>query len=297
MWFSTGKRITWATAGALSSAQAAKRFAQSWTAITGESYTWSCGSANSTDALLAVVIDSDWTGHIGYDSDVLQSWVLWTVVGYLCGSIPFGLLIGWVLGVDIRGFGSGNVGATNAGRVLGRKWGVVCLALDVLKGVAPVAVAGWSQGYTGCPLSARQAWQWLAVAAAAMLGHMYPVWLRFRGGKGVATGLGAMLGFWPLMTIPVIASAVVWLLVLGVSRYISMASMTAAVTIPLFLIAHGAFGQRQLGDVAPFWVSTAVLAMLVIVRHRSNIARLWAGTEPRIGSSVAQPCRMRTPRQ
>ncbi len=208
--------------------------------------------------------------------------MVWTVVGYLCGSVPFALLIGWARGVDIRRVGSGNVGATNTGRALGTKWGGLCLVLDVLKGITPVAFAGWMMGYVHGSLMPHQAWRWLAVAAAAMLGHVYPIWLRFRGGKGVATGLGVLLGFGPLLTVPVSFSVVIWLLVLAVSRYVSLASIVAAMAVPLLLCGQAA-ARQQLGQITPFLVSTMMLASLVIVRHHTNIWRLWTGTEPKLG--------------
>src|SRR5690349_4488530 len=107
-------------------------------------------------------------------------WALWVAIGYLSGSIPFGLLLGLWRGVDIRKAGSGNIGATNLGRVLGRKWGILCFVLDVLKGAVPVAAAGGAMGVLGRgDLPAGQAWGWLAVAVAAVLGHVFPVWLGF----------------------------------------------------------------------------------------------------------------------
>ncbi len=213
----------------------------------------------------------------------MQDWRLWVLVSYLCGSVPFGLLIGLAWGVDIRKSGSGNVGATNASRVLGRNWGITCFLLDVSKGAAPVLGAGWAMGLLGGDLSAGQAWQWLAVAATAILGHIYPIWLRFRGGKGVATGLGVLLGLWPVLTLAAVMSLVIWVVTVSVSRYVSVASMAAAVSIPTVLVITTVFCPRHGYDAQPFLIATTGLAALVVARHRSNIARLRAGTEPKIG--------------
>jgi acyl-phosphate glycerol 3-phosphate acyltransferase len=134
-------------------------------------------------------------------------WLSLLILSFLSGSIPFGLLIARARGVDIRRHGSGNIGATNVWRVLGRGPGLLCFALDVLKGLAPTLGAAWTTGLLGPralpgPIDARSAWLWLVVMALAILGHMFSPWVGFRGGKGVATGLGALLGVWPFLTAP-----------------------------------------------------------------------------------------------
>ncbi|MHC4908144.1 MAG: glycerol-3-phosphate 1-O-acyltransferase PlsY [Planctomycetota bacterium] len=239
-------------------------------------------------------------------------WPLSILGAYLVGSIPFGLIIGLSRGVDIRTAGSGNVGATNVGRLLGRRLGITCFVLDALKGAIPVLVAGslagvlgrhpldagaWSTGLVDqAPDSASAAdlWLWLLVACAALLGHMFSPWLGFRGGKGVATGFGGMLAMWPVLTLPAAAALVVWLLVVAAFRYISLASVSAAISLPvttlILAFARGA-GDESTGTAhalerwAPALTITTLLAVLVAVRHRSNIARLRAGTEPKIGAA------------
>lgn len=209
-------------------------------------------------------------------------WLLWLALAYLLGSIPFGLLIGYSRGIDIRKHGSGNVGATNVGRTLGRKWGILCFTLDVVKGLFPVLTYGLTRGdfdATASPVVAEL--QWLGIAAAAMIGHVFPVWLGFRGGKGVATGLGALLGLWPVLTIPALLAGVVWFVTIRATGYVSLASITAAASLPLLAAASTIYRGLSGGEVAVYIGLTALLAGLVIFRHRSNITKLRAGTEPR----------------
>lgn len=225
-------------------------------------------------------------------------WLGWLVGAYLVGSIPFGLLIGRARGVDIRAAGSGNLGATNVGRVLGRGWGVTCFALDVAKGLVPVALFGGlghpaiatalgeapaatGAAQTGATATAVAALAWVSVAAAAVAGHVFPLYLGFRGGKGVATGLGVLLGVWPVLTLAGLAAAVLWLGLMLTKGYVSLASIAAAVALPVLTIASGAaLGLRPSG-ITVYAAVTALLAALVLWRHRDNIARLRAGTEPR----------------
>ena len=212
-------------------------------------------------------------------------WLLCVVGAYLCGSIPFGWLIGRAHGVDIRRIGSGNIGATNCGRILGRKWGILCTALDALKGFVPVALAGCLLGYLGdAELPASDAWRWLVVALGAVLGHMFPVWLGFRGGKGVATGLGVMLGLYPAMTIPALGAAATWTIVALGTRYIGLASVAAAGALPLFVALWTALSGAAWRGRLPFLVVFGVMGLLVIYRHRGNLARMARGTEPKWGA-------------
>lgn len=213
-----------------------------------------------------------------------QHGVFGVAAGYLCGSVPFGWLIGMAKGVDIRTVGSGNVGATNAGRVLGRRWGFVCLVLDMLKGTAPVLAAGWAWGYVDGdpPLTPNDVWQWSSVAAAAVLGHVFPVWLKFRGGKGVATALGAMLGLWPFVTLATVVAILIWLVMVKAFGYVSLASMTAVSALPLCLWGIAQTTDSTSAQPKPFLLISVLLAVLVIVRHRTNIARLLTGSEPRV---------------
>jgi glycerol-3-phosphate acyltransferase PlsY len=184
------------------------------------------------------------------------------ILGYLFGSIPFGLILTRIAGAgDLRAIGSGNIGATNVLRTGRKDLAAATLALDALKATAAVVVASLLFGEAAG----------LAGAAGAFFGHLYPVWLRFRGGKGVATFLGGLLGAcWPAA----IVFALVWLGVAATTRYSSAAALAASLAAPLAALAFGA---------APAAILFALLAALLWVRHSANIARLLAGTETTIG--------------
>ena len=201
---------------------------------------------------------------------MIAFWLL-PVEGYLLGSIPFGyLIVRLATGSDVRASGSGNIGATNVNRVAGAGAGAVTLLLDMGKGFLAVWLAA---RLTGDSIT------WMAASGlAAVAGHIFPVWLRFRGGKGVATAVGVFL---PLSWMAVGAAALVWLIVVSISRYVSLGSVIAAAALPLctyFLYAPGT------GHAPPLSISFAavLVAILVIFKHRSNMERLMAGTENRM---------------
>ncbi|WP_428388555.1 glycerol-3-phosphate acyltransferase [Mucisphaera sp.] len=207
---------------------------------------------------------------------------LWLGLAYLCGSIPFGLLIGWWKGIDIRAHGSGNIGATNVGRVLGRGWGLFCFGLDLLKGLGPVlAYAVLEGGLVGEGVSGSLAG--LGVAVCGTAGHVLPVWLKFKGGKGVATGLGVMLGLWPVVTGPAVVVGLIWLGVTWWWGYVSLGSVVAAALLPVLACVSAGLLGASVDEVVVFGAATGLLAGLVVVKHRANLARLRAGTESRVG--------------
>lgn len=217
-------------------------------------------------------------------------WLLLVAGAYLLGAIPFGLLLGRAKGVDLRVHGSGNIGATNAMRVLGKRLGIACFVLDVLKGAVPTLVAGWLLGALGEPSPASDvAWRWLAVAGAAIAGHMYPVWLRFKGGKGVATGFGALASIWPALTIPVLVAMVTWIALARLTRLVGVSSCAAALSLPVTVgVLALARESATLAQATPFLVVTGAVALVVIWRHRGNLARTMAGVEPRIGQKLGE---------
>lgn len=203
------------------------------------------------------------------------------VIAYAIGSIPFSfLVVKLVAGRDIRELGSHNVGATNVARTAGKLPGLIALALDLAKGWAVVAVARFIVSMPEWPFEAGVApWQsremWIALAGLiAVLAHMFPVWLRFHGGKGVATAAGVFLALDPLV---LGAGLIVFAIVLLATRYVSLASIVTAASIPVFF--------RFLANDAPFWriVISIGIALAVILKHHANIARLANGTERRMG--------------
>jgi len=202
-------------------------------------------------------------------------------VTYLVGAIPFGLLIARSRGVDLRRVGSGNIGATNVFRALGWRLGILAFVLDMLKGFVPMTAAGRLLGrWYGDGDGTGYYLAWLAVAAAAILGHVFPVYLRFRGGKGVATSLGVLLGLSPYYAVPGLLCLALWALVLAAGRYVSLASVLAAVAFPISYVALGiARGWDPFGRQRPLLVFAVVMSLLIVYRHRSNLVRLLAGQE------------------
>ena len=216
-----------------------------------------------------------------FDSPVILL-VVFPLVAYVIGSTPFGVIIARCYDVDILSVGSGNVGATNVGRVIGRKWGYLCFALDVLKGLAPTAAVGLLlRTGSEVPSYLHQA-SWLATGCGAIAGHVFSFYLKFRGGKGVATSLGVVLGVWPYFTYVGLAVLGLWIVVTLISRYVSLASIIAAAAfVPLF----AAFNWGELAKLWPMGAFAGVMTALIIVRHRGNIRRLLKGTENKIRRS------------
>ncbi|WP_028000106.1 glycerol-3-phosphate 1-O-acyltransferase PlsY [Sinorhizobium arboris] len=191
----------------------------------------------------------------------LPSTIACLVFGYLLGSIPFGLILTRMAGLgDVRKIGSGNIGATNVLRTGNRKLAATTLLLDALKGTAAAAIASIWGVEAG-----------IAAGFAAFLGHLFPVWLSFRGGKGVATYIGVLLGLVPVM---VLLFAAIWLAAAKITRYSSLSALVATAAIPIALYAAGN------GKVA---VLFAVMTVIAWIKHRANIQRLLSGTESRIG--------------
>jgi glycerol-3-phosphate acyltransferase PlsY len=196
------------------------------------------------------------------------------VVSYLLGSIPFGYLAGRVAGLDIRKAGSGNIGATNVVRVLGKLYGYPVFFLDFLKGLGAVEIslliATPAQPEWGSPEVFG-----IIAAVSSVIGHCFPLWLKFRGGKGIATSAGALFGLMPL-AMPI--GLAIWILVFLLTRYVSLASVAAAVALPFVIAILTRLSQSN--GKALFY-SSLCIAAVVIWRHHSNLSRLMRGTEPR----------------
>jgi glycerol-3-phosphate acyltransferase PlsY len=203
-------------------------------------------------------------------------------LAYLAGSVPFGLLVGLSRGVDPRKAGSGNIGATNVGRLLGGKFFALVFTLDMLKGLLPTLAAGALLHFSAD--SATDYLQWLLAALAAILGHMFSLFLGFKGGKGVATSAGVILGVFPYYTYAAVVAVVAFLIVFKLTRYVSAGSICAALAftasyILLGLILKWDIFHRQ----APLLGFALLMTALIIYKHRTNLVRLRAGTEHRFG--------------
>lgn len=248
--------------------------------------------------------------ELGTYAQQRMHWIIFIPIAFLAGSIPFGLLIGKVNGIDIREHGSGNIGATNLGRVLGRRFFFACFFLDMFKGLVPTLLAGHFMGTLGTlRVETEDALWWLAVMVAAVLGHMFSPWIGFKGGKGVATGLGALIGLFPAMALPAAGALLVYMMVLMLWRYISLASCSAAASLPLWTwVVFAQYRTLMLrqqstrtdwdrltieqvelakGDIPnfgmPFFAVSIALALLVILKHRANLSRISRGEEPKVG--------------
>lgn len=196
------------------------------------------------------------------------------LAGYLLGSIPWGFFAGRIAGVDIREEGSGNIGATNVLRTLGKGYGYAVFAADLLKGFCAVRLTYLIASQFP---STREHPEYFATIAAiaCIVGHSFPVWLNFKGGKGVATSAGAMFGLVPLAALTVL---IIWIVVFEITRYVSVASIAASTALPIVVALYLKLGWMHGGFL--FYVTLA-LAILVDWRHRSNFARLREGTEQR----------------
>ena len=206
-------------------------------------------------------------------------YVLAILGSYLAGSVPFGYLIARAKGVDIRGQGSGNIGATNVGRILGKAYGILVFVLDFLKGFGPVLAARLVGHHLGDSAFVQHDLPVLC-GLGAVLGHVFPVWLRFRGGKAGATGLGVGAA---LMWQAMLVAAVIWGIVVAISRYVSLGTILACIAYVIAYLGWSLFyaspWDREHITMTVFCV---LVTSLVVLRHKTNIQRLLAGTENRI---------------
>jgi glycerol-3-phosphate acyltransferase PlsY len=196
------------------------------------------------------------------------------IIAYLLGSIPFGYLVGRAKGIDIRDHGSSNIGATNVLRVVGKPWGLTVFFADALKGFAAVKIALLISAQAAEGTRYPEFYAILA-AAACVTGHSFPIWLGFRGGKGVATSAGAIFGIMPLAAVSIF---LVWLLVFQTTRYVSVASIAAACALPVVVVVL-IWLKLTHGVVLVYF--SIVMTAIVVWQHRSNLSRLLRGSEPR----------------
>lgn len=212
--------------------------------------------------------------------------VVFIVIAYLLGSVPFAFLIARAHGKDLRTIGSGNIGATNLARALGRKWGYICFVLDVLKGLIPMVAV---RAIAGTPDKPALVVLWLVVGAAAIVGHVFPITLGFKGGKGVATSFGVALGLWPYFTLPGLIALAVWVTVVLIWRYVSLASICGAVMFPVALLTGIVIVPAWTASALwPLLIAAVAIPTMVVIRHRENIKRLLAGTESKIRDKSAK---------
>lgn len=213
----------------------------------------------------------------------MLAFIIIIIAAYLLGSVPFGVLIASAHGVDLRSIGSGNIGATNVARALGRKWAYLCFFFDVLKGLLPMLIAKSLVHETNLATLSL----WLAAGCAAVIGHVFPIYLKFKGGKGVATSVGVILGLYPYYTLPGIIAFLVWLIFVFIWRYVSFASIAASLAFPIALIATISFNNNwHFTQLWPIIIVALAMPLLVILRHVENIKRLLEGSEAKILQKV-----------
>jgi acyl phosphate:glycerol-3-phosphate acyltransferase len=203
-------------------------------------------------------------------------WLAIIILCYLIGSFPSGYLVGKSQGIDIRQHGSGNIGATNVLRVMGKKWGYLVFFCDSLKGFIAVKVGVWLATSAG----AETTFAGVVAGICCLIGHNYTVWLRFKGGRGIATSIGVLLVIVPIVIVLIVL--VVWVAVFFVWKYVSLASICAALSLPVAVLAL--FPLVAHGNYWVLLVFSLIVAALAVWRHRPNIDRLLHGTENRFGA-------------
>jgi glycerol-3-phosphate acyltransferase PlsY len=207
-----------------------------------------------------------------------SAWIVVTLA-YLVGAIPFGLLITKrVAGIDLRTFGSGNIGTSNAVRAMGRRWGFVVFCFDFLKGFLPVLACHFLVADHKETVPLLQ----VLTGTAAVLGHCFPIYLGFRGGKGVATGCGAIIAIDYRVFL---CGGIVWVVTRVLTRYAGLASIMMGITFPIAVIVLDEFQEKRRPELI---VGSFLLTLLILMRHRSNMRRMLQGTEPHIGEKVME---------
>ena len=201
-------------------------------------------------------------------------------ITYFIGATPFAYIIAKMHGINLSKVGSGNIGATNLSRACGKKWSYPCFLLDVCKGLIPMLIA--STLVSDNP-SVKEYWLWLAVGCMAIIGHVFPIYLKFKGGKGVATSLGVVLGLWPFYTIPGLICFAIWCILVLTFKYVSLASCVVAGLFPIILATGIAISPKlHFSNLYPLVIFAAIMGSLVIFLHRTNLNRLTKGNENKV---------------
>jgi len=203
----------------------------------------------------------------------IVTYILIFTAAYLIGSIPWGFILAKINGIDIREHGSGNIGATNVLRTLGKKWGIPCFILDFVKGLAPVMIT--KSLIASGVIDESADFATVLAAFGTVIGHIYTIFLKFKGGKGIATSAGCLIALAPC---PLIIGLIIWVISFYTSRYVSLASIAAAASLPLNALLCNALGIGTRTLTAEIYL-LALLGVLAIYRHKSNIKKLLDGTE------------------
>jgi len=201
-------------------------------------------------------------------------------IAYFVGAIPFGYIFAKLHGKDLTKIGSGNIGTTNLSRALSKKWGLICFFCDTLKGTLPILI---ESSFISKQPSAIELAGCLAVGICAVIGHIYPVYLKFKGGKGVATSFGIALGLYPYLTICAAIVLLIWIVTVLLTKYVSLASIIAAIAFPLILaILIVTIQSWTLKSLWPLMIVSLLIPAMVIIRHKENIMRILKGTENKV---------------
>ena len=199
------------------------------------------------------------------------------IAAYLIGAIPFAMIIAKAYGKDLRKIGSGNIGTTNLSRAVGKKWGYVCFILDTTKGLIPMVIAS---KIISSPPTTTELILSLVVGCAAVTGHIFPIYIKFKGGKGVATSFGVAMGLWPYYTICALIAMTCWISSVLLWRYISLASIIAAISFPMALTTITILNKNWLfQNLWPLFIVAIIIPLMVIIKHRENVIRIIKGKE------------------
>lgn len=211
-----------------------------------------------------------------------MKFVFLIIAAYLLGSVPFAMIIAKAYGKDLRKIGSGNIGATNLSRAVGKKWAYFCFVLDTTKGLVPMLIVS---KIISLPPTQTELLLSLVVGCAAVAGHIFPIYIKFKGGKGVATSFGVALGLWPYYTICALIALICWISSVLIWRYISLASIIAAISFPIALTTITILNKTwQFQNLWPLFIASIIIPLMVIIKHHENVIRIIKGKEHKVFS-------------